>query len=231
METTAQTIEIDVFALFKKLWQKKFLILFTAILFATAALATSVFVLTPIYTSTTRVYVGNQTNDREGKLTTQDLQAGDYLVRDYKEIITSKDVLVTVIEEEGLQMTKEDLLAKLSVVTPPNTRILSISANDADPSQATRLANAVRDVAIEKIKEITQVESVRTMEIAEDAASPSSPNIKRNTLLGFALGGLLAVVTILLLEVLNDRVRQAEDIEEVMGLTLLGFVPDTSQTK
>lgn len=231
MENNSSTIEIDVMFLLRKLWAKKFMILFTSMVFATAALAVSVFVLKPAYTSTTRIYVGNQRGQAEGTITTQDLQVGDYLVKDYKEIITSKDVLMTVIESQGLEMTKEELLKKVAVSIPTNTRIISISVEDKDPSEATRLANAVREVAAEKIKDITQVEAVKTMEEAEDADKPSSPNIKRNTLLGAVMGGFLAVVIVLLMEVLNDKVRRPEDVEEVLGLTLLGLVPDTAQLK
>lgn len=231
MEQQSTQVEIDVILLLKKLWQKKFMILFATLSFATAALALSVFVLTPKYTSTTRIYVGNSRAQQEGSITTQDLQVGDYLVKDYREIILSKDVLMTVIENEGLQMTTAELLGKLNVSTPTNTRIVSISVEDENPSQATVVANAVREVASEKIKEITQVQKVTTMEVAEDATAPSSPNIKRNLVLGGLVGGFLAVATILLAEVLNDRVRRPEDVEDVLGMTLLGIVPDTSQLK
>ena len=65
-----------------------------------------------------------------------------------------------------------------------------------------------------------------TLEAAEVASKPSSPNIKRNTALGALVGGFLAIVGILVLEVLDDRVRRPEDVEEVLGMTLLGVVPD-----
>ncbi len=65
-----------------------------------------------------------------------------------------------------------------------------------------------------------------TLEAAEVASKPSSPNIKRNAALGALVGGFLAIVGILVLEVLDDRVRRPEDVEEVLGMTLLGVVPD-----
>lgn len=231
METNQSTVEIDIILLLKKLWQKKFMIIFSALLLATLGLMLSLFVLQPKYTSTTKIYVGNQRVHNEGNITTQDLQVGDYLVKDYQQIIISKDVLVTVIQDEKLDMDTEALLNKLTVSIPTNTRIISISVEDEDVSRATRLANTIREVAAEKIKEITQVEVVKTMEIAEDATAPSSPKTARNTLLGGLIGGFLAVTAVLLSEVLNDRVRRPEDVEEILGMTLLGVVPDTSLMK
>lgn len=52
-------VEINIFNLLKKLWKKKFLITFVAIAFATAGLFYSLFIVTPQYTSSTRIYVIN----------------------------------------------------------------------------------------------------------------------------------------------------------------------------
>ena len=49
--------------------------------------------LTPEYASTTRIYVVSRNQSENTGLTNQDLQAGTYLVKDYKEIILSQDVL------------------------------------------------------------------------------------------------------------------------------------------
>ena len=57
----------------------------------------------------------------------------------------------------------------------------------------------------------------------------SSPNVKKNAVIGALAGVFLAIVGILVAEVLDDRVRRPEDIEEVLGMTLLGMVPDVDK--
>lgn len=217
--------EIDVVHLLKKLWVRKFAIIFSALTFAFMALAGSIFLLTPQYESLTKLYVVNKGTD-ESKISTQDLQAGDYLVKDYKEIIASKTVLTAVIEREKLDLSISGLSAKTRIDIPVNTRIISISVQDENPEVASQLANTYREVASEKIKEVTNVEDVKTIEEAEPSSSPSSPNLKRNTLLGFLVGGFLAVVIVLIKELLDDRVHRVEDVEEVLHMTLLGIIPD-----
>ena len=44
--------------------------------------------------------------------------------------------------------------------------------------------------------------------------------------LALLLEQALMVVLMVVVEVLDDRVKRPEDIEELMGLTLLGIVPD-----
>lgn len=101
------SIEIDVFYLLRKLWSKKFFIIFIALVVGTVALLGSIFLIKPKYTSTTRIYVVSKTADN---ITSQDLQAGSYLVNDYKEVITSSEVLSSVIDQQKLPLSTLSLI-------------------------------------------------------------------------------------------------------------------------
>lgn len=221
-----QAVEIDVFAMLKTLWKRKFSIVLVALVFAIAAFGYSAFLAKKEYQSTSRIYVVSRQNQDNNALTNSDLQAGSYLVKDYREIILSQNVLSQAIEELKLDMTPSELSKKISVSVPTDTRILSITAKDGDPKEAARIANGLRNVAAEKIISVTKVSDVTTLDEAEVPQSPSSPNIRRNVLLGFIAGAGLMVVLLVVVEVLDDRVKRPEDIEELMGLTLLGIVPD-----
>ena len=222
------TIEIDVLSLLRTIWRKKFLILLTAILTTGLAFAYSAFLVTPQYDSTTRLYVVNQSSDNGAIITTQDLQAGSFLVKDYKEIILSQDVLKNVTTTLGLTGGIKD---KITVTIPADTRILSISVRDSDPNQAATIANTLREEAAKKIIEVTKVSDVTTLEAALPAENPSTPQTKRNLVLGFVVGAFLATALVLVLEVLDNRVKRPQDIEEGLGMTLLGVVPDAEKLK
>ena len=224
----ANTIEIDVLSLLRTIWRKKFLILLTAILTTGLAFAYSAFLATPQYDSTTRLYVVNQSSDNGAGITNQDLQAGSFLVQDYKEIILSQDVLKNVTTTLGIT---EDIKGKITVTIPTDTRILSITVSDSDPNQAATIANTLRDEAAKKIIEVTKVSDVTTLEAALPAEKPSTPQTKRNLVLGFVAGAFLATALVLVLEVLDDRVKRPQDIEEGLGMTLLGVVPQAEKLK
>ena len=224
----ANTIEIDVLSLLRTIWRKKFLILLTAILTTGLAFAYSAFLATPQYDSTTRLYVVTQSSDNVAGITNQDLQAGSFLVKDYKEIILSQDVLQNVTTTLGIT---EDIKDKITVTIPTDTRILSITVRDSDPNQAATIANTLRDEAAKKIIEVTKVSDVTTLEAAVPAEKPSTPQTKRNLVLGFIVGAFLATALVLVLEVLDDRVKRPQDIEEGLGMTLLGVVPQAEKLK
>lgn len=222
--TETPSMEIDVLSLLKKLWMKKFLILFMALFFGTLALLGSVFLIKPSYSASTRIYVINQQNAEN--ITATDLQAGSFLVNDYKEIITSRDVMKDVIATNSLSLSPDTLSKMISVTIPADTRVISITVTNHDPQQAKDLANSIREVASEKIKFVTKVQDVTPLEKAQLPSKPSSPNIKRNTMIGMLIGGLFTIVIIVIKEVLDDRVKRPEDVEEVLGMTLLGIVPN-----
>ena len=224
----ANMIEIDVLSLLRTIWRKKFLILLTAILTTGLAFAYSAFLATPQYDSTTRLYVVTQSGDNGVGITNQDLQAGSFLVKDYKEIILSQDVLKHVTTTLGIT---EDIKDKITVTIPTDTRILSITVRDSDPNQAATIANTLRDEAAKKIIEVTKVSDVTTLEAALPAEKPSTPRTKRNLALGFVAGAFLSTALVLVLEVLDDRVKRPQDIEEGLGMTLLGVVPHAEKLK
>ena len=224
-------MEIDVFHLLKILWKRKLLIVLVAFVTGSVAFAYNSFIVKPEFTSTTRIYVINRNQGDKPGLTNQDLQAGSYLVKDYREIILSQDVLEKVATDLKLDLPPKGLAGKIKVTVPVDTRIVSISVTDRAPEEASRIANSLREVAAQKIISVTRVSDVTTLEEARPATSPSSPNIRRNTMVGFLVGAVVMVVTVLLVELLDTRVKRPEDIEDVMQIALLGVVPNLDKLK
>ena len=185
-------VQIDIMLLLRRIWSQKLIIVLTTLVFTAGALMYSLFIATPKYNSTTRVYVVNQKKDNQA-ITTQDVQLGTLLVKDYKEIILSNSVMSDVVAKNKLQITPGELAKKISVDAPKDTRIISITVTDKDPQKARDLANAVREVSADKIKEVTKIEDVTTLEQAEAALTPSSPNVFKNSVLAALLGLILAV--------------------------------------
>lgn len=82
----------------------------------------------------------------------------------------------------------------------------------------------------QKIIEVTKVSDVTTLK-RRCRQKTGYPRTTRNIAIGILVGGMSAVILVLIFEVLDDRVKRPQDIEEVMGLTLLGVVPDSKKLK
>ncbi len=55
------------------------------------------------------------------------------------------------------------------------------------------------------------------------------PSLRRNLMLGFVLGLMLGLGGVVLLELLDRKVRTSSDIDRILGLPMLGLIPDTSE--
>lgn len=83
---------------------------------------------------------------------------------------------------------------------------------------------------LQRYKEVGIVAGIGTsnvfiVEHAVLASSPSEPNIPRYLIIALAMGLGLGVVCAIVLEMLDDRVRAPEEMEQISGLATLGIIP------
>ncbi|MGN1344541.1 MAG: hypothetical protein ACI4U3_08170, partial [Traorella sp.] len=107
-----------------------------------------------------------------------------------------------------------------------DTRILQISAKDADPVKAMKIANKVREVAEKQIVEIMEVNAVKLVYEADIPTAPSSPNIKKNVIYAFIIGLGISLIGIVIMYILDDSIKTNEDVEKYLGLHTLGIIPN-----
>ncbi|MCI8977694.1 MAG: protein-tyrosine kinase [Lachnospiraceae bacterium] len=226
-------IEVDLLEILSALLGRVWLILGVGILAAAVSLTISKFILTPTYESTTKIYILNKSESTT--VTYSDVQMGTQLTKDYAELINSRYVLEEVIAKLSLtEMEYQDLLDKVSVHTPADTRIVSITVTDTSPLQAMDIANCIREVAGEHIQNVMDIDAVNVVEEANFPTEKAGPSVLKWTLLGGVLGVFLACAAILAHYLLDDTIKTSEDVEKYLGLSTLALIPvavDENNTK
>lgn len=216
-------IEIDLLEVFSILLSKLWLILSAGLFMALVCFAVSKFLLTPTYESTTKIYILNKTDN--SSVTYSDVQMGTQLTKDYAELINSRYVLEEVIQKLSLPMEYKQLLGKVNVTTPSDTRIVSITVTDTDPVQAMNIANCIREAASDHIQNVMDIEAVNVVETANMPTEKAGPSVMKWTLIGGLLGVLLLCVIILVQYLLDDTIKSSEDVEKYLGLSTLALIP------
>lgn len=217
-----EEMEIDLQQLFFLLRRRIWVILLAVLIGASAAMLYTTNLIEPVYTSSTMIYILNKTNSITSL---SDLQLGTQLTKDYKVLVTSRPVLNQVIENLGLDGSYQQLKSRISVNNPADTRILTISVNDADPHIARSIADEMANVSVGRIAEIMDSTPPKIVEDASLPTAPTSPSVKKNTALGGLAAGALAAGVITLLYLLNDRIQTTADIERYLGINSLGVIP------
>ncbi len=219
-----ETMEIDLLALLDHLRRKLWIIAAVTLVCAVVGLLYSSLFITPQYTSSTRIYV--LTRSREDLVTSNDFVISNYMLYDYKELITGRNVTEEVVRQLGLDMSPAALAGQITVSSPEDSRMLQISVTNPDPALAQQLANAIREVTSNQLTELLKVDSVSTIYEANKPTAPSSPNVMRNTMLAGILGFAVMVGIFCVIFLLDDRIRSEADVERYLGLSVIGIIPD-----
>ncbi|GAB6420499.1 Wzz/FepE/Etk N-terminal domain-containing protein [Bacillus luti] len=185
----------------------------------------SFFFMTPIYQSSTQILV-NQKKQEGAMFQAGEVQTNIQLTNTYKVIIKSPVILEQVNEKLNLNMTAQALTGKISVVNEKDSQVISVTAEDKDPKLARDIANATADVFKGEVAKIMNVDNVTVLSKAEVAEnqSPIKPVPIRNVAVAFVVGLMAAVGLAFLLEYLDNTVKKEEDVENLLGLPVLGIV-------
>ena len=121
-------------------------------------------------------------------------------------------------------------MGQVTVQTKSDTRIVTIIVQNEDPKLAQELANVIREVSARQIVDVMGVEAVNMVDEANLPVAPSSPNVRNNFLMGGSWGVLLAIAFILIRYLLNDTIKNDEDVERYLNLNVLASIPTIEPT-
>lgn len=217
-----EEIEIDLIDIFYLLRARLWIILMSGILLAATVGLISKFLITPIYSSTTKLYILSKSTSITSLA---DIQLGTQLTQDYMVLVKSRPVVEQVIENLDLDMTYGQLAEVITVSNPSNTRILEIRAEYPDPFVAKQIVDEFATVSVDRIAQIMDTEKPTIVEDGYASPNPTSPNTRRNAIIGGCIGVFLAAGIIIVLYLLDDTIKTSEDIEKYLGISTLGIIP------
>ena len=218
--------EIDLMEVLLRLLEKWKLIIAGALVGAVLMAMYSFILATPMYEATSKLYV---LNSSDSAINLSDLQIGSYLTSDYMEVFDTWEVNEMVRQNQNLSYTREELADMLTLTNPSNTRILNITVTSSDPQEAADIANEYADVAGQYISATMQTDQPSLLSEALTPDKPVSPKKKRNVVLGFLLGALLVCAGVIIQYLLDDKIKNEEDIKKYVGLPTLSVVPDNDE--
>jgi capsular polysaccharide biosynthesis protein len=221
-QNTNEEIEINLLELLYIVKQKIWIIILSGIIFAaTAGILTNMMVI-PMYASKAKLYILSKSTTLTSLA---DLQIGSQLTQDYMVLVKSRPVVEGVIESLDMELTYKQLLGYITVSNPSNTRILEITIEYPDPYMAKKIADTFLEVSSERITSIMDSDKPTVVEEGYMDLNPTSPNTKMNIMIGGVLGVMLASGIVLFLYMLDDTIKDSEDVTRYLGLTTLGLIP------
>lgn len=184
----------------------------------------------PEYQSTTSVVlVGGDQNNSNANASYYEIQNSKNLVSTYSQIIKSRKVLNKVISNLGIDYSVDELVNHVNVISVDDTAIIKISVTDAKPKNAALIANEIARVFMVEVQKIYRLDNVTVIDKALEANTPYNVNYVKDNLIYLAVGLVLSCGIIFVLFYLDTTIKTSEEIEERLGLTVIGIVPDESK--
>lgn len=209
--------------LLKNVW----VIVLVTVLCGIAAYIYSACFIEPTYRSSFTAYVDSRGETLENSTTTSaDLTASAKLTYLYQDIILSRSVLLDAVELCGLDYGYVTMKNMVRTSVDTNSALITVTVSCTDPDHATQLATAISQVAPGHVARIREGSAMRILDEPIRPTQKSAPSNTNNAIKGALIGFALSVVLVIVVELLNDKVREAEELEARHGLITVGVIPN-----
>lgn len=222
-------IEIDLLALLRALLRHVWVVITATVVCGAIALSYTAFLMTPMYTASTLLYVNNSSisvGSTKVNISAADLSAAQSLVDTYIVILKSRTTLEEIIEKTGVNYTYEELKDMISSGAVNGTEIFNVDVTGPDPEETELIANTIAKVLPKQIASIVDGSSVRIVDHAVVPMKKSSPSLTKNTAMGMILGFVLSCGVIVVMELFDTLIKDEEYLIQTYDLPLLAVIPD-----
>lgn len=195
------------------------------------AMGVVAFALMPnTYTASTSMYVLTKStaNESEMGLTNSDLTASQMITNDVATLIKSDRVVKDTAS--ALQMNSLGDY-DISVASENTTRVITLSVTGEDAPSTALIANELASNVSTVAQEVMDIQSVNVIDEAVTPDAPSGPKRTMYVAVAFLAGLFAAIAIVVLMDMLNTRVRGAEEVEELLGLPVIGRIPTMKEGK
>lgn len=222
-------VEIDLKEIFFVLLHKLWIIVLAMVVCAGVAGIFTKTMITPQFKSSSMLYILTQSTSITSLA---DIQMGSQLTKDYSILVQSRPVLEEVIKNLKLDMKYEEMVKKIEIANPADTRIITITVTDSDPKMAKTITDEIAEVASDRIADIMKQEDKPSIvEKGHIAETKSSPSTVKNCAIAGLLGAVVVAFIIILIFMMDDTIKTADDIEKYLGITTLGTIPTGDKSK
>lgn len=177
------------------------------------------------YTADVSIYAltknTGQTTTEDG-VSYSDLQSSQLLANDFAELAKNDQVRAETAAALGMESLSG---YDISVTSSTTTRILKVEVTGEDPEYAALIANKLATEVGDTAVRVMGIEAVNVVNAAQTPTQPSGPRRALYTLVALLAGLFAAIAIVVLRDMLNTTVRSAEDVEELLGVPVVGRFP------
>ncbi|MDY5252545.1 MAG: Wzz/FepE/Etk N-terminal domain-containing protein [Erysipelotrichaceae bacterium] len=214
---------------FKKCWG---ICVAITLISTVVAFLISAFLLTEVYTATSRLIIVQQQNaDSNQAITYNDVQLSQKLVNTYKEIIRSEAVLDKVSDNLNIIYDASALNGMLEVNSVNGTEVIDVSVTSQRPDLSADIANEIVDVFQKEVYQIMNVSNVTVLNEAKVPTQKSGPSNAKNGAIGMMVGIMISGLIVVVKTLKDTKVKTEEEVRAIFDYPIIGVIPNVDLSK
>lgn len=173
------------------------------------------------YTATASMYVLAKQDESASNLNAS-LTASQLVANDVATLLKSDRVRDLAARDLGVKSLAG---FEISVTSETTSRVLSVSVTGDDSKQVAELANSLAQNVSGVAQDVMQIEAVNVINLADAPTLPSGPSRMLYIVVALFAGLLMAIAIVVITDMLNTKVRSADEVEEILGIPVIGRIP------
>ena len=220
----------DLLDFLKQIKKNLIFLILAMILTGSAGFCISKYLIEAQYESAVMMIV-NTRQDSSGTVTNDNIQSAQNLVSTYSIIVKSNSVLNEAIQKLDLPMDYEELKQKVYINAVDDTQVMRVAVRDSDPKRAENILKEIVKIAPDRIVDAVEAGSCKVISQAVTGNSPVEPNVIKNTMLAAAIGLVLSVMIVAMVQLFSiKKIIDDDDVQKYIELPVLGVIPEVERS-
>lgn len=225
----------------------KFIIIM-AIVGGIAAFCVADFLLPVKYSTSVQIYVKSSTTPSDGTanqstiITARTLAETYIIILDnisiYERIadkfmeeydadeLRKANIPLSTDDDGNVRVSPSYIKSCVSVTSVNESEVLLVNATTEVPQIAADICSYMVEVAPDVLMRVTKAGSVEEVSAPKVPTAPSSPNVKKITIMGVLIGIIGSMAIVILLSYFNNKIISSTDIRDKFNIPVLAEIPN-----
>lgn len=180
----------------------------------------------PLYTSSTKLFIGKLDSKGETVVSSGsgDMQYYKSIASTYTELFT-KDLVSNALDGKDVGMSPEQVYGSIGISSNSESPFLTFRIVGTEPKNMVKALNLVVDEFKDESLAFISNANFKVIEPAEVPTYPYNINHNKYIFFGLAGGLFVGIALVLLLAYFNNTVTNKDEIEEILGVAVIGTIP------
>ena len=220
---------VDLAHVVKVVWQRIWAVVIVSLITAVLGFMIAAFAIKPTYSASIMLYVNNSSfnvGDLGFSISSSELTAAQSLAKTYTVLLKNRTTLERLITHTGVDYTWEEIYDMIKSGPVNETEVMQVTVTCNNPYEAAKIANGIAAVLPQRITEVIEGASMEVVDSAIVDTEKVAPSITLYTAVGFLVGMLLSVATLIIIALMDNTIHDEEYVIRTFGYPILAQVPN-----